>query len=252
MKRLALALLLLVGLAGCGGGKNAAETTTQAQTTTVAGTITLRAYFLRDGKVGPVGRAVPPTQAVASAALTELLKGPSSAESGIGLTTEIADGTTLGGLTIANAVATVDLSPRPTSRPAQAQVVYTLTQFPTVTAVRFGSGGTAVRRADFEAETPRILVEAPLPFAAVTSPVALAGTSDTFEATFNAELIAADGTVLDKRFVTATSGNGTRGTYAATLTYPSGKTGPATVKVWEPSAENGQPLGTVEVPVQLG
>ena len=58
--------------------------------------------------------------------------------------------------------------------------------------------------------------------------------------------------MLDKRFVTATSGNGTRGTYAATLTYPSGKTGSATVKVWEPSAENGQPLGTVEIPVQFG
>ena len=135
---------------------------------------------------------------------------------------------------------------------AIAQVVYTLTQFPTVDSVRFEAGGKASGRADYEAETPRILVEAPLPFDTVTSPVRLAGTSNTFEANFTAELVAADGTVLDKHFVTATSGSGTRGTYATTLTYPAGTTGSATVKVWEPSAENGQPLGTVEIPVQLG
>jgi hypothetical protein len=58
--------------------------------------------------------------------------------------------------------------------------------------------------------------------------------------------------VLDKHFVTATSGSGTRGTYATTLANPDGQTGPATVKVWEASAENGQPLDTVEIPVQLG
>ena len=114
------------------------------------------------------------------------------------------------------------------------------------------TGGKPLGRADFEAETPRILVEAPLPFDAVTSPIRLAGTADTFEANFTAELVAADGTVLDKHFVTATSGSGTRGTYATTLTYPAGATGSATVKVWEPSAENGQPLGTVDFPVSLG
>ena len=243
--------MLVVGLAGCGGGtKNSAQTTTQASQQ--PGTITLKAYFLRDGKVGPAGRAVPPTQAVAAAAMQQLLSGPTSLESGIGLTTGIAVGTTLSGLTITAGVATVTLEPQPTADSALAQVVYTLTQFPTVTAVRFGSSGKALGRADVEAETPRILVEAPLPFDSVTSPVCLSGTADTFEATFTAELVAADGTVLDKHFVTATSGSGTRGTYATTLTFPSGTTGSATVKVWEPSAENGQPLGTVEIPVNLG
>ncbi len=252
MRRIALALVLAVGLAGCGGAKNSAQTTGTQTATTAADTTTLRAYFMRDAKVGPVGRAVPRTQAVATSAMEELLKGPSSAEAGIGLTTSIPDGTTLGSVSIAGGVATVELSPEPSTDAARAQVVYTLTQFPTVDSVRFGSGGRAVGRADFEAETPRILVESPLPFDTVASPVRLAGTSDTFEANFEAELVAADGTVLDKHFVTATSGNGTRGTYATTLTFPAGQTGSATVKVWEPSAENGQPLGTVEIPVQLG
>ncbi len=252
MRRIALALVLVVGLAGCGGTKNSTQSTATEPTTTAANTTTLRVYLIRDGKVGPAGRAVPPTQAVATAAMDELLKGPSSEEAGIGLTTSIPAGTTLKGLSIADRVATVELSPQPSTDAARAQVVYTLTQFPTVGSVEFGTGAAAVGRADFEAETPRILVESPLPFDAVTSPVRLAGTSDTFEANFTAELVAADGTVLDKHFVTATSGSGTRGTYATTLAYPAGTTGSATVKVWEPSAENGQPLGTVEIPVQLG
>ena len=58
--------------------------------------------------------------------------------------------------------------------------------------------------------------------------------------------------MLDKHFVTASAGSGTRGTYATTLTYPASAAGSATVKVWEPSAENGEPLGTVEIPVTLG
>ncbi len=253
MRLAAVGIVLVVALAGCGGGggKNSARTTQTEPTTTAGATVTVRAYLLRDGKVGPVGRAVAPTQAVAGAAMEQLLKGPSSEESGIGLTTDIAGGTTLGSVSIAAGVATVELSPEPSSDTARAQVVYTLTQFPTVDSVRFGTGGSPVGRADFEAETPRILVEDPLPFAAVTSPVRLAGTADTFEANFTAELVAADGTVLDKHFVTASSGSGTRGTYATTLTYPTGTTGSATVKVWEPSAENGRPLGTVEVPVSL-
>lgn len=252
MKRLALAFVLVVGLAGCGGAKHAAPTTTQVQPTTAGDTTPLSVYFIRDGKVGPSGRGVPRTPAVAAAALQELLKGPSAAETGIGLTTSVPAGTALNRVTVADGVATVDLSPRPTTQAGLAQVVYTLTQFPTVTGVRFEPGGKAVSRADFEEETPRILVEAPLPFDTVTSPVGLAGTANTFEANFMAELDAANGTVLDRHFVTATSGSGTRGTYVTTLTYPDGQKGAATVKVWEASAENGQPLGTVEIPVQLG
>ena len=252
MKRLALALVLVTALAGCGGARHAVETTTQATTSAPADTTSLKAYFIREQKVGPVGREVPRTQAVAAAAMQELLQGPTSADAGIGLATSIPAGTTLNGVSVAGGVATVDLSPRLSTRAGLAQVVYTLTQFPTVTAVRFGAGCKAVGRDDFEAETPRILVETPLPFEAVTGPVRVAGTANTFEATFTVELDAADGTVLDRHSVTATSGSGTRGTYVTTVAYPAGRTGDATVKVWEASAENGQPLGTVEIPVTLG
>ena len=244
--------LVAAALAGCGAAKNSTQTTVSLPTTTGPTMTTLRVYFLRGGKVGPAGRAVPAaTQAVAAAAMQELLKGPTSADTGIGLMTDIPAGTTLDGLSIADGVATVTLSPQPSTRTALAQVVYTLTQFPTVSSVRIGTAGSATGRADYEAETPRILVETPLPFEVVRGPVRLAGTSDTFEANFTAELLGTTGTVLDRHSVTATSGSGTRGTYATTLTWSPERGGAATVKVWEPSAENGQPLGTVEIPVKL-
>ena len=252
MKRIALALVLVAALAGCGGANQPAETTPRAEPATAGETTPLRVYFLRDGKVGPVARSVPHTQGVATAALQELLKGPTSTEQGIGLTTRVADGTTLNYVSVADGVATVELSPEPVTPAARAQVVYTLTQFPTVEAVRFGAGAAPVDRTDFEAETPRILVETPLPFATVSSPVRVAGTANTFEATFQVALLAADGTVLDGHFVTAASGTGTRGSYVTSVHFPAGRTGDATLKVWEASAENGQPLGTVEIPVRLG
>ena len=45
------------------------------------------------------------------------------------------------------------------------------------------------------------------------------GTANTFEATFNYELVGASGKVLSKNFVTATSGTGTRGTFSFTVPY---------------------------------
>ena len=47
----------------------------------------------------------------------------------------------------------------------------------------------------------------------MSSPLRVTGTANTFEATFNYELNDTDGKVVDKNFVTATSGTGTRGTF---------------------------------------
>ena len=64
---------------------------------------------------------------------------------------------------------------------ALAQIVYTLTQFPTVESVEID--GESYTRADFEEQTPSVLVESPLPFEEVTSPLRATGTANTFEAT---------------------------------------------------------------------
>ena len=78
---------LLLLLAACGGngssttsGATETTSTTSATTTTEPETTALRVYYLLDGKVQPVAREVPKTQAVARAALDELADGPTASE----------------------------------------------------------------------------------------------------------------------------------------------------------------------------
>ena len=89
-----VALSLTLAAAACGGdGGTTATDTTDTETTptsTVADETTkLRVYFLLDGKVQPVAREVAKTQAVATAALDELVAGPSTSEGELGLTSEV-------------------------------------------------------------------------------------------------------------------------------------------------------------------
>jgi germination protein M len=254
--------LVLVVAAGCGkssshraapsvtSSSTTSTTATAATTTSVqVPTTVVRVYFLRDGKVAPVARELPQTQAVAFASLEELFAGPSGVDRADGLTTAVPANTSAGAVTLVNGVALVDIPQLP--RAGLAQVVYTLTQFPTVRGVRTGRsiGDTKpLTRADFEDVTPAILVESPLPHQAVTSPLRVVGTANTFEATFTARLLDAAGRQLVQKVVTATSGSGTRGTYAVTLTFPDSAT-PRWLEVYEPSAENGQPLHKVRIPL---
>ena len=131
------------------------------------------------------------------------------------------------------------------STEALAQIVYTLTQFPDIEAVEIG--GESYTRADFEEQTPSVLVESPLPFEEVTSPLRATGTANTFEANFNYELVDSEGNVVDENFVTATSGTGTRGTFDFT-------TGDfddvAALRVFELSAEDGSRIHEVEIPLR--
>ena len=133
---------------------------------------------------------------------------------------------------------------------ARAQIVYTLTQFPTVESVVID--GHSYARADFEEQTPPVLVESPLPFEDVTSPLNVEGTANTFEATFNYELTDTDGLIVDENFVTATSGTGTRGTFDFTtkpFTVPFDGVG--SLIVFEPSAEDGSRTKLVEIPLRM-
>ena len=106
---------------------------------------------MHDGRLVEALRTHKPTRRVATAALSALLAGPTQAERASGLTTAIPGDTRPNGVTIANGVAHVDLTSDfesvGGSRSQQlrlAQVVYTLTQFPTVKAVRFSLDGSPV------------------------------------------------------------------------------------------------------------
>src|SRR5207237_3284158 len=107
---------------------------------------------------------------------------------------------------------------------------------------------TPLQRATFEDVTPSILVESPLPGDTVTSPLHVRGTANTFEATFDLAVLNSSGVRIAWRFVTATSGSGTRGTYDTTISFPH-TDGPITLVAYEPSAANGKPVHVVCIPL---
>lgn len=248
---------MLVGLvvAGCGG--NASTTgsppvkTTTATVTIPAGTTTtdttttattpaqqqtsLHLYFFApDGKLVAASRDVPRSQTPGGDSLHELLT-PAD-----GTTTKVPDGLAL---TISDGKANVtggDLSGA-----ALAQVVYTLTAFPTVKSV---NGKT---RADVEQFVPQILVEHPLPGETVTSPLYVTGTANTYEATFNYRLEDGAGKILAKHFETASSGNGTRGTFEFTIPFNVDSVTNGALKVFELSAEDGSVVHERVIPLRL-
>jgi hypothetical protein len=275
MRLAALAVLasFAVAAAGCDGdGDEATPPPTVTETTPPAGhTASVAVYLLRDGKVAPVRREIEATPAVARAALTELLEGPTPGDAGDGLVSAIPEGTLLRDISIADGVATVDLegtfddgggSASVLGRVAQ--VVATLTRFPTVDRVAFRLDGEPVEsvggegvvvdppigRRAIEDQTPQILVESPLPGDDVSTPIRLLGTANVFEATVSVEVRDSAGNAILETFTTATSGTGTRGTFATTLPLP-GRTGDVTVVAFESSAKDGRPLHVFEVPLRL-
>lgn len=233
-------------------------------------------YFVREVYVGVAGREVlvssTDTGTLAASAVQELLKGPNAEETEWGLSTQIPDGTTLNGVEIADGVATVDLSQNFESGGGSlsmslrvAQVVYTLTQFGGIESVAFKLDGTSVQaiggegimvdppvtRADFEDQTPAILVEEPVPGQTVTSPLVIKGTANVFEAQFAVEIVDPEGLVVTTKSIMATSGTGTRGTFAASIAFEPTRSGLGSIVFWEPSAKDGSRTNIVEIPVYM-
>jgi len=118
---------------------------------TLPGQPSFEVWFSRAESLAPVARTHPPTLEVATAAINALVAGPTRAERASGVTTAVPKGTRLLGIAIAKGVATVDLTSEYQSGGGSlsmqmrlGQVVYTMTQFPTVKAVRFKLDGAAV------------------------------------------------------------------------------------------------------------
>jgi hypothetical protein len=130
-----------------------------------------------------------------------------------------------------------------------AEEVFTLTVLDPKGAVSIG--GRRYTRADFEDALPVILVESPLPFAHVKSPMRVVGTANTFEATFDYDLLNASGKVLAHHFVTAASGTGARGTFAFTASFTVKYAQQGKLLVYEVSAANGKRTHESEIPLTL-
>lgn len=235
--------LLFAGVAllaaSCGGSKRTADSTPQAPKQQE-----VRVYFLQGGKLVTASRNVQ-SDAPQVGALAALGGPLTQQERSGGFTSDVHGDFELGATRDQDV--TVDRVDGPTelSGPALAQVVYTLTQFPHVETVN-GHG-----RSEFEDLTPPILVESPVVGQTVHSPLRVTGSANTFEATFQYELRGEDGRILAKHFVTATSGNGHRGTFEFTAKFDVARKQPGTLVVYEDDAAGGGRVHIREIPLNL-
>ena len=230
----------------------------------------LQAWFTRQGKLFVTERTIPATAAVGRAALDSLLAGPSAAEYAAGVRSQIPVGTRLLGLRISAGTATADFTSSfgsaasPSTMPLRiAQVVYTLTQFPSVTGVRFeinGQGVTVIggvpvqdpqTAAMYDGYLPAIIVRSPVIGEQVTGPVTVSGTADVFEALVSVRILDSAGGEIARTFTTASCGTGCRGDYSVAVSYTVPKAEPGTIEVFESSAKDGQPINVQQIPVTL-
>lgn len=258
-------------------GPSAEPSTSPSPSAAPTETMIVRTYFILAGKPGveglvPTLQDVPKSVAVATAAMRALLAGVPLDDGMTSISTAIPPTTKLLGLAMRNGVATVDLSTEFDSgggsasmRYRLAQVVYTLTQFPTVksvifqvegqTVTVFGSEGIVldgpVGRADFTDQLPSMFVDRPAYGAALGNPGRVAGNANVFEATFRIALLDAVGKTLLDQQVMATCGTGCRGTFDTTLSYTVAKAQWGTLRVYDPSEKDGTPQDIRDYPVWL-
>jgi spore germination protein GerM len=265
-------------------------TTTSSTTTTTSTTTTVpaidqyvRVYFMVDDVgqeagpfIRPVIRQIAPTVAVARAALNELIAGPTPDEmAGIpAIHGGLPDGTRLLGLTIRDGTAWVDLSGEIENvggtfgeMSVLAQLVFTLTQFPTVDDVVLMIDGTAVEfygghgmevapsmNRDYflgSGMVPEILIDSPAFFETTGSPLLVKGIGRLFEAAADWALYDNDGLPLAEGFTMASTGGPEWGTFQFGIPYDVDREQLGALMMWEVSAEDGSRLHLVEHPVWL-
>ena len=202
--------------------------------------ITYQVWFTRGESLFMVKRTQEATPRIGTAAMESLIAGPNTQEQAAAVGSQIPAGTQLLGLNVDNGVATVDLTSEFESGGGSAsmnmriaQVVYTLTQFPTVKGVLFQLDGQRVdvlggegvivdqpvTRKDYRSLLPGILVTSPQIGEKVGNPVTVSGTANVFEANVTVEIVDASGKVLGRTFTTATCGTGCRGTFSVEVPY---------------------------------
>jgi spore germination protein GerM len=254
-------------------------------------TLALKVYFLMHDPrelefLVPVERSVPQTEAVAAAAMRELLAGPTADEQSgrypgrtgqlASLSTAVPAGTKLLSIDIHNGIATVDLSGEFRTGDEigafvyrQAQIVYTLTQFPTVEGVAFriegepaviieghegtNSTGPATRELYFD-QRRSVFVEEPAWRAAIGHAVLVTGET-TREAPIRIALV--DGstdTILAEQTVRAACdpcmAPDAWGPFEARLSLPVGPPpSDLRLRIWEPPYMEGRPTIAFDYPL---
>lgn len=245
---------------------------TPSEAPTPTGTLTVQVWLTQGEHLFLATRTQAATVAVGRAALTRLLEGPTPEERAAGVGTTIPAGTELIDLNIQDGVATVNMNGTYddgggslSMRMRLAEVVYTITQFPSVQGVQFQLDGRTVdafsgqgiildrpqARADFEDLLPAIVVETPGPGDSVSSPLTISGTANVFEATVSYRIEDENGRSIAGGYATATCGTGCRGTYVVTVDYNVDRDQKGSVVVFESSAQDGSEINVVRIPVTL-
>jgi spore germination protein GerM len=236
----------------------------------------------------PAYREVDQTVAVATAAVRQLLAGPTDQERAHNLVvgtlgTDIPEGTLLLGITIQNGLATVDLSREFESSSSGgdvrsmsrrfAQVVYTVSQFSTVDRVNFRLDGKPINAINGEGKTlnrpatrldywnllPAIFVDSPAWGAKRTDPLRVSGMALVFEGQFNAAIVVGNRIVAQRIVHGSCCGHPEAPSvvaqnyldFAFTLDIPSSalRSDELYLRVWEPSARDGSPTNVLQYPL---
>ena len=244
-----------------------------------SGSSIVRAYFILDGPPGSKGLVpylftVPKTEAIATAAMNALLAGSAVQRDGFQpISSAIPPGTKLLGLTIANGVATVDLSGQfaagggsSSSQFRLAQVVYTLTQFPSVDTVLFKVDGSVVTvfgsegivldgpvgRSRFYDQLPTIFVDRPASGAALGNPGLASPAPPRACSRRRSGSRSSTGPArrspISRRWPPCFCESGT---FDVTVAYTVPKAQWGTLRVWDGSAKDGTPENVREYPVWL-
>jgi hypothetical protein len=219
---LALLVLLILAAAACGSKTNAPTTTRRVPVSPAPMALTV--FRVRGGILRPTIVHVPRTGALAAAALDAL---------GLPASIEVTKGTATVGLAKA-------------TEAQQAEIVFTLTQFPTIERVDV-AGRTGLGRRDFERYLPPILVETPPAGSTVASTFHVSGTASVFEATLVVQLVR-NGRIIAKRSVMASEGAPGRGIFDSTF---HATPGALTIQAFAPSAVDGSPQHEVAVSVTV-
>jgi germination protein M len=261
------------------GTTEVAPTTTEEESPTGTETepadedVTYQVWFVNDEGLFVTYRTEPATPRVGTAALESLLAGPDTFEEGYGLSTAIPEGTQLLGLSIEDGIARADLTSEFESgggtlsmQSRLAQVVFTLTQFPSVEGVVFSLDGEPIdvlggegiiidqplQRRDYADLLPAILVTTPALNQVVESPILIRGSANVFEANVGIQILDEDGNVIVETFTTATCGTGCRGTFRTTVAYQVDSEQNGTIVVHDDDAAGtGSFPHEVRIPVRL-
>lgn len=234
--------------------------------------VTYEVWFHQGEQLFPTYRTEATGPAVGRAAVEALFAGPNAEEAGAEVQSQVPAGARLLDLDIADGTATVDVTSEFESgggslsvRMRLAQLVHTLTQFPSVERVVLliegehkdaisGEGvptDKPLRRKDFADLYPAITVADPRIGDEVDNPVRITGTANVFEATVSIRIRDAGGEIIAESFTTATCGTGCRGDYEAVVRYQVARPQEGVIEVFESSAEDGSVTKLVRIPVTL-